>query len=270
MEMKQLVESIVREVVQNVGAGLQTRKPKILYIFADSVSHQAYTDHYIQLHNAGIVHDLMFLDGETAAWLGKHRIESGGPGKVIAVDEFAPAPIEVPLDYCGIIIPEIDLDTMSRVSLGLKGTVLSEVILAALMLEKLVLIGEDTSGLTRADRVTLKLLAMPKPFANLFSYYKKELTMYGAQFGQRSKLAELAIRSCKKEETIPAANHHAGAPNNTIYYTGGLLSAEAVTQFSKQGIEKLSLSADTILSPLAIDMLRENRISIQYAEGKEE
>ncbi len=269
MEMNQLIESIVREAVQQMRTAPQAPKPKLLYIFADSSSHEAYTDHYIHLQQAGISHDLMFLDGETSAWLGKHRIESGGPGKVIAVDEFAPAPIEVPLDYCGIVIPEIDLDTMGRVSMGIRGTVLSEVILAALMVEKFVLIGEDTSGLKRADRVTLKRIEMPKPFQNLFSYYKKELKMYGAQFGLRSKLAELAIQACQTAGPISADDNRAHTTDHVLDFKGRLFSAEEAEQWSKKGITTLTIGADTIVSPLAADLLRDKRIAIRYAGERE-
>lgn len=271
MDIKPMVESIIREIMEAMRA--ETAKPpKVLYVFGDSTASEAYTDHFILLQNRGIEHDRMFLDGEVSAWLGKHRIESGGPGKVIAVDEFAPAPLEVPLEYDGIVIPEIDLDNMARASLGIRGTVLSDVIFSALVTEKFVLIGDDVSGLKRADRRTLKTLKLPKPYQNLFHYYKQELTMYGAEFGAREKLAEMAADRCGKraepntEATMAASPGSEGA---SVRFEGKLISADWVKRLlqDKQATG-LTIGPGTLLSPLAKDMLKEKGITIRYADER--
>lgn len=276
MEMKQLVQSIVREIVgaMQAEAAEQPKPPKLLYVFADSTTHEAYTDHFILLQNRGIAHDLMFLDGETSAWLGKHRIESGGPGKVIAVDEFAPAPLEVPLDYDGVVIPEIDLDNMGRASLGMRGTVLSDVIFSTLVQEKPVFIGEDVSGLKRADRRTLKTLKLPKPYQNLFDYYKKELATYGARFGLREKLAEMAAEALGKPAAIQVTTSASGTNvplpaefEGAERFDGKVVSADWVRGRLKSGnFTKLTLGPKTLLTSLAQDMLKEKGVSVQRME----
>lgn len=276
MEMKELVESIVREIVGSLQQAEAERRPKtkVLYVFGDSTEHEAYSDHWITLQNGGVSHDLMFLDGETSAWLGKHRIESGGPGKVIAVDEFAPAPLEVPLEYAGIVIPEIDLDSMGRATLGIRGTVLSDVIFSALVTGKPVLIGADGPGLKRADRRTLKTLTLPKPYRNLFDYYKQELTMYGAQFGPRAELAEIAVglwgrREAAAEEGKATAKAD-GTADAADRFEGRLVSADWVKQRLKDpAFTRLTIGPGTLVSPLAKDLLKEKRIAVHYADGGE-
>ncbi|MBW5444469.1 hypothetical protein GE107_00125 [Cohnella sp. CFH 77786] len=286
MEIKRLAESIAREIVRElIGSGLTAtgtappEPPKVLYVFADSTAHEAYSDDFITLRNGGIAFDLLFLDGDTSAWLGKHRIESGGPGKVIAVDEFAPAPIEVPLEYDGIVIPEIDLDSMGRASLAIRGTVLSEVIFAALVTGKPVLIGEDASGLKRADRRTLKTLTLPKPYRNLFDYYRHELAMYGARFGPRAQLAEMAVRewgtsAANAEQAAegaekPASTLVTAETESELRFEGRLVAAEWVERRLKEkAFTRLTVGHGTILTPLAKDLLREKGITVHVADER--
>lgn len=188
-EMRQMIESILRELVHTLRPE-PMRPPKVLYIFCDSTAHEAYTDHFIRLKQAGVCHDILFLDGESSSWWGKHRIECGGAGKMIAVDEYAPAPLEVPMEYDGIVIPELDLDNAARAARGLKGTVKSEIMFSALVLGKYVLVGDDAPGLKRADRRTLKTLELTEPYKLLMGQYKKELAALGVQFAPQRQLAD--------------------------------------------------------------------------------
>jgi hypothetical protein len=280
MEIKQWVETIAREIVSAMSPEALTesaKQPRVLYVFSDSTQHEAYSDHFITLNNHQIAFDFMYLDGETSAWLGKHRIESAGPGKVIALDEYAPAPIEVPLEYDGIVIPEIDLDTIGRAALGIRGTVLSEVIFAALVTGKFVLVGEDVSGLKRADRRTLKTLTMPEPYRKLFDYYKQELQMYGASFGLRTELAEMAVARCRsvtmaprhaeaeRMEDKPSAQAMAGTV--TQRFDGTLVTAEWVSQaWNRKPFSRLVVASGTRLTPLALDALRAHGITVEHGE----
>lgn len=270
MEIKQLVESIVREIVKTMGAD-PVKPRKVLYVFGDSTAHEAYTDQFILLSNYGVSHDTLFLDGEVSGWLGKHKIESGASGKVIAADEFAPAPLEVPLDYDGIIIPEIDLDSAGRASLGMKGTVVSEIIFAARTLGKCVCIGDDASGLSKVDRRTLKTLQLPEAYGRLFDYYKKELAMYGVEFAPREKLAEHIVRRFRSASvgTLAAANELDVASDNAVRFEGRLISADWVKQQLKsKAFNRLTVGKGTILSPLAKDMLKEKGVAVHYADER--
>lgn len=271
MEIKPMIEAIVRELFQAWQRDNVVHPPKVLYIFCDSTAHEAYMDHFILLNNSGVCHDILFLDGEASAWLGMHKLECGGPGKIIAADEFAPAPLEVPQDYEGIILPEIDLDNAARIALGMKGTMKSEIIFSALVQGKFVLVGEDSPGLKRSDRRTLKTLALPQPYNNLFAYYKQELQMYGVEFGLQKRLAELAVEKCLKAKT----NVNAGAASSDqlkltgdeirqeLIYEGKLMSAAWVqAQMKSKTFNKLVVRRKTIISPLASDLLRENRITV--------
>lgn len=268
MEMKQLVESIARQILTTMDKDA-VKPAKVLYVFSDSTAHEAFTDHFILLKNNGITHDMLLLDGITSGWLGKQRIESGSPGKIIAVDESAPAPLELPIDYDGIIIPEIDLDSAGKASLGMKGTVVSEIIFAARVLDRFVLIGEDVSGLSRADRRTLKTLQLPEPYTRLFAYYKKELAMYGVEFAPREKLAEHAVRKLASAPvTGPAAIEPIEAIEH-LQFEGRLISADWVKQqLANKAFTRLSVGKDAILSPLAKDMLKEKGIVVHYADER--
>jgi hypothetical protein len=265
MELRQLVESIVHQIVT---MEKDAEKPaKVLYVFSDSTAHEAFTDHFILLKNHGITHDMLLLDGITSGWLGNHRIESGSPGKVIAVDESAPAPLELPIDYDGIIIPEIDMDSAGKASLGMKGTVISEIIFSARVLDKFVLIGEDVSGLSRADRRTLKTLKLPEPYTRLFAYYKKELAMYGVEFAPREQLAEQAVGKFGSARIIGSAVVETVEPSDHVQFEGRLISAEWVKQqLTNKAFSRLTVGKDAILSPLAKDMLKEKGIAVHYAD----
>ncbi|MGQ7890582.1 hypothetical protein [Paenibacillus sp. WC2504] len=279
MEIKQMVEAIVREILNQ-----QAKRPKVLYLFYDSTAHEAFTDHFIALNIHGIDHDLMFLDGEASCWLGKHKIECAGRGQTIASDEFAPAPIEVPLAYEGIVIPEIDLDNAARAALGMKGTIVSEIIFSTLVQNKFVLIGEDISGLKKADRRTLQTLTLPTPYRNLFDYYKMELQMYGVEFAPSKQLAEKAVSKIRPvileareapetSETPEASKTEAALPappeptpaSSAIVYEGKLVSAEWVTrELRNRPFRSLQIGRKTIISALAQDMLKDKGITIEY------
>ncbi len=287
MEIKQLIEAIVRELAGQLQAGaapVQTvPPPNVLYVFDDSTAHEAYTDHFIQLQEHGILHDLMFLDGMVSAWLGKHRIECGGPGKVIAVDEFAPAPVEVPLAYDGIIVPEPDMDTIARAALGIRGTVLSDVIFAALVAGKFVLVGEDGSGLKRADRRTLKKLALPGPMRQMYREHQRKLAELGATFGPKADLAKLASQLCgvasvrtgspaqEANDRPDPATPGASRTSPDIRFEGKLVSADWVEGRFKNEPNggRMTLRHGTLLSPLAKDLLKAKGITVRHAdEGK--
>lgn len=264
MEIKQMVEAIIRELLKQ-----QVPRPKVLYLFYDSTAHEAFTDHFITLNTHGIDHDLLFLDGEASCWLGKHRIECGGPGKTIASDEFAPSPLEVPMEYAGIVIPEIDLDNAARAALGLKGTIISEIIFSALVQQKFVLIGEDISGLKRADRRTLQTLTLPKPYRNLMDYYKMELQMYGVEFAPMNLLAEKAAG--KLHDAPAPAPKYTSTPetpptsSDYLAFEGRLVSADWLTRELKtQPFRTLRVGKRTIISALAQDMLKERGITLEY------
>ncbi|MDQ0871544.1 hypothetical protein QFZ77_000203 [Paenibacillus sp. V4I3] len=274
MEIKQMVESIVRELIDSLEKQA-AKRPKVLYIFYDSTAHEAFTDHFIWLNNHQVNHDILFLDGEASSWLGKHQIECGGRGKTIASDEFAPSPLEVPLEYEGIVIPEIDLDNAARAALGMKGTIISEIIFSTLVQNKFVLIGDDISGLKRADRRTLRTLTLPKPYVNLFDYYKMELQMYGVEFGPLKQLAEMVVNKIRPDSEITEPDSSMKKDERTedsghIVYEGRLISADWVARESKsKSLRSLRVGKRTIISSLAQDMLKEKGITIEYvtAEG---
>ncbi|WP_256761002.1 hypothetical protein [Cohnella sp. WQ 127256] len=281
MEMKPMIESIVRELFYTWQRdAVQPPKPKVLYIFCDSTAHEAYTDHFIYLSNNGVCYDILFLDGETSAWLGMHKLECGGVGQILMADEFAPAPLEVPRDYEGIVIPELDLDNAARIALGMKGTIKSEIAFSALVQGKFVLVGEDSSGLKRSDRRTMKTIVLPQPFINLFSYYKQELGMYGVEFGEQKRLAELVVRKFRLEQAEHVEQSGAavteavmidrGEDNNNknqLPFEGKLVSADWVaTELKNHRFRTLIIRRRTLITALAKDLLKANGIAVQYAD----
>ncbi|MEX2461904.1 MAG: hypothetical protein WD469_11535 [Paenibacillaceae bacterium] len=270
MEIKQMVESIVRDLLESLEK-MRVNRPKVLYIFYDSTAQEAFTDHFITLDKHQIDHDILFLDGEASSWLGKHHIESIGTGKIIASDEYAPAPLEVPLEYEGIVLPEIDLNNAGRAALGLKGTIISEIIFSTLVLNKFVLIGDDAPGLKRADRRTLKTLTLSKPYSKLFDYYKQELQMYGVEFGPQKQLAEMVVSKCGEAAAVIGDDtaEKVEDRNEIVVFKEKLVSADWVIQQSKnKSFRSLTVGKGTILSPLAKDMLKEKGIRLEYADER--
>jgi hypothetical protein len=263
--LKAMIESIAREIV-NTWNNEKTSLPKVLFIFCDSTAHEPFSDQFIQLQNNGICHDLLFLDGETSSWLGMSRVECSGAGKVIAADEYAPAPLELPKEYDAVIVPEIDLDNAARVVAGLKGTIKAEIIFSALVLNKPVIIGEDVPGLKRSDRRTLKTVALPPAYQKLFQRYMNELRELGIDTVPQKNIAETVIRKLNAVKRAQENSLDARA-EQTHFFSGKLLTADWVKQqnFSEK---VLHVRQGTILSPLALDVLKEKGIQIQYAGGR--
>lgn len=286
MDVKLLVETIVRELLEQspLAAGAsKPKRPKALFIFCDSRAHEAFADHFIYLGNHGVEFDLLFLDGETSAWLGLHQIEASGvTGKVIAADEYAPAPLELPKDYDAVVVPEIDLDNAARIAAGLKGTVKAEIVFAALVLDKVVIMGEDVAGLKRADRRTLKVLELPKPYRRKFVAYIEQLKEMGIHFVPQKQLAEQAVLLLSGDDAQGMAQaakqplerteggaakgvgSDRGGSHRSIRFDEKLLSADWVKSSGVREGETIVIPARTVVSPLAYDMLKERRVSVHY------
>lgn len=263
-----MVESLTREILQAM-QGCQQQKPKVLYIFCDSTAHESFIDQFIELQNAGISHDILFLDGETSSWLGMHRIECGGAGKLITADEYAPAPIELPREYAGIVIPEIDLDNAARIATGMKGTIKAEIVFAALVLNKFVIVGNDVPGIKRSDRRMLQTLHLPDPYHNLFDSHLKKIEELGVQLVEQKLLARLAIEKLREQQ--PATAHESSTmstfPEQTERFEGKLLSVEWLQKWIQKkrtfSNKYLVVSSETIITPLARDWLREKGIQVK-------
>ncbi|MDR7317009.1 hypothetical protein [Brevibacillus nitrificans] len=258
MDVRQMIESITREILQSMSIP-QEKKPKWLFIFCDSTAHEAFTDQFIALQNHGICHDILFLDGETSSWLGMHRIECAGAGKIIATDEYAPAPLELPKEYDGIVIPEIDLDNAARVVAGLKGSIKAEIIFSALVLGKPVLVGEDVPGIKRSDRRCLKTLSLPGPYQKLFQRHVNDMKELGIEFAAQKGLADAIIR--KNRASLP---NHEPVSGGQQPVTAKLLTADWVRAQSEFTEDRLVLRQGAIVSPLAMDLLKEKGVAVHY------
>lgn len=255
-ELSKLVEAIVRDLLVNATKEKKECK-KVLFIFCDSSAHERYTDSLIQLRNEGIDCDFLFLDGETSGWLGLHKIESANGTKVLTSDEFAPAPLELPKEYEAIVIPEIDLDNIARISLGLKGSIKAEVVFAALVLEKPVIIGEDVPGIKRSDRRTLKKVTLPPAYQKLFIQYKEELKKMGITFTKQEVLHEAVLEKMRDISVVPQSI------NEEKYFHGNVLTAGWIDSQLKRN-DLLIIKKTALITPKAKDMLLEKQIEVKY------
>jgi hypothetical protein len=256
-QLQNLVERITRELLTELKQ--EPVRKKVLFIFCDCSAHEPFTDQFILLNKAEIDYDLLFLDGETSAWLGLHQIQSTGAKQVIAADEYAKAPIELPKDYAAIVIPEIDLDNVARVCHGLKGSVKAEIIFAALVLNKPVIMGEDVPGIKRADRRTLQTVELPPPYRLRFEKYKEELVELGVHFSKQAFLYKtiLELLLAAVETKQPAAVSFLETVVTTEWLASNLGKSKT-----------LILEEGTILTPLAKDWLKEKGIKLIRQRGE--
>lgn len=260
-----MIESVTREILLEMKEERERQnRPKVLFIFCDSTAHEPFIDQLIELNNHGINHDILFLDGETSAWLGMHRIECGGAGKIIALDEYAPAPLEVPKEYAGIVIPEIDLDNAARVVSGMKGTIKAEIIFSALVLQKFVLVGEDIPGIKRSDRRTLKAPTLPLPYQKLFQRQVGEMKELGVEFQPEKELARAVIQKLAAANQAEQSAESELASEESSQFKGKLLTADWVKSQTGFPDKTVLLKRGVIVSPLAQDLLRERGIRIQF------
>ncbi|OQO98771.1 hypothetical protein IC801_13305 [Geobacillus sp. 44B] len=259
LELKTLVETIVRDLLEKAKTSKKERK-KVLFVFCDSSAHELFTDQFIQLNNKEIDYDFLFLDGETSAWLGLHQIESTGSTKVIAADEFAPAPLELPKEYDAVVIPEIDLDNAARIALGLKGSVKSEIVFSALTLGKPVIIGEDVPGIKRSDRRTLKKLSLPPAYQKLFIQYKEDLKNMGIIFTKQREIYRTILEKLKGYETISSD------VNKGKSFQGNVVTADWVEYHLKEN-DSLIVDKKVLITPKAKDILNEKKIDVKFVQG---
>jgi ethanolamine utilization protein len=252
--LQQLVERIARELLQK-----EPPRKKVLFIFCDSSAHEPYRDQLLFLLNKQIDHDLLFLDGETSGWLGIQQIQSTGAKQIIAADEYAKAPLELPHDYDAIVIPEIDLDNAARVCQGLKGSVKAEIIFSALVLGKPVLIGKESPGLKRADRQTLRAMELPTVYRKKFENYMREMGELGVRFSKQGNLHK-EIRNLLFGENLEDSKA-------TLICQEKVVTAEWLAR-NLINYEELMVREGAIITPLAKDYIRVKGIEIKVV-GKE-
>jgi len=268
MDIREMVASITKEILLSMNTEKKKEAPRVLYVFCDSQAHEAYTDHFIQLKNHGICHDILFLDGETSSWLGMHKIECGGAGKIITADEYAPAPLEVPKDYVGIVIPEIDLDNAGRIAAGLKGTIKAEIVFSALVTGKFVIAGSDVPGIKRADRRTLQTLTLPPAYERLFQRHVEAMKELGVEFAEQRRLADRVVSKLKaqlqKDETKPEQPALTALDEAEAVFSGKLLTADWIKSQPELKNTILHVKKGAIVSPLAFDSMRERGTTVSY------
>ncbi|OUQ85171.1 hypothetical protein B5G50_28135 [Brevibacillus brevis] len=271
MDIREMVASITKEILQSMNTEKQSSTaPRVLYVFCDSQAHEAFQDHFIQLKNHGICHDILFLDGETSSWLGMHKIECGGAGKILTADEYAPAPLEVPKDYVGIVIPEIDLDNAARIASGLKGTIKAEIVFSALVTGKFVIAGSDVPGIKRADRRTLQTLTLTPAYEKLFNRHVEGMKELGVEFAEQRRLADRVVSKLKsqlqKVETTSKTEQPTLTPldEQEAVFSGKLLTADWIRSQPELRDTTLMVKKGAIVSPLAYDSMRERGITVSY------
>ncbi len=262
-----MIESVVYEVIQSMKLEKKKEKlGKVLFVFCDSSAHEPFSDQFIKLKNANIAFDLLFLDGETSSWLGMQRVESSGSDRIIAADEYSPASIELSKDYDGIVIPEIDLDNAARVAGGLKGTIKAEVIFSAILQQKFILIGADSPGIKRADRRCLKTLTLPAPYQKRFNDYINQLVDLGIEFKPAMELADAIILKFN-EKHVNIQKLPESSPVEMVApftFKKKLLTADWIRAQSHFPNDTILLPKGVIISPLAKDLLKERKLTVQF------
>lgn len=271
IDIRGMVESVVREVVVSMKAEKEKEKEqngKVLFVFCDSSAHEAFEDQFIELRNANIGYDQLFLDGETSSWLGLNQIESNGSGRIIAADDNAPSPLELPKAYDGIIIPEIDLDNAARVATGLKGTIKAEIIFSALLLQKFIVIGDDATGIKRADRRCLKTTALPVPYQKLFKDYLRQLSELGVEFAALKSLSEIVVGKLDVKEVADGNLEERSelSQGNRLTFNKKLLTPGWIQSQSNIIDDTIYLSKGVIISPLARDLIKERKLTLKVID----
>lgn len=272
IDIHAMIKSVVKEVVNSMDLEKKAEtRARLLFVFCDSSAHEPFSDLFIKLKNENIAYDKLFLDGDTSSWLGINQIESAGSSKVIAADANAPSPLELPKAYDGIVIPEIDLDNAARVVSGMKGSVKSEIIFSAILLNKFVLIGDNVSGIKRADRSTLNTLLLPPYYQKLFKKYKRQLGELGIQFADPKNLADTISEKFSKGEASQSTNDLVkSSRENKIPSGKKLVTPDWIASQSFNLNATICLPKDVIISPLAKDLIKEKCLTIRFIEQDEQ
>jgi len=263
LDLTQTVEQLVRELLRSMPRA-EDPPLQVLYILEDSRAADRYLDHFVTLKQAGIGHDLLLLDGATSGWLGTQCIECTGAGKCIATDEYAPAPVELPQRYAAIAVPELDLDQASRIAHGLKGSVVSELVHAALLIHKPIFLPSDGSGISRANRRTLQVTTLPLGYDKRYRTTLRELQDVGVQLAPLNQFAEQIIAVLLPERAVRSQQQE--NLESSVYGGKLLTAAEAGRLLSERKGQVLSVARGTLISPLARDVLRERKVELRFVD----
>lgn len=268
--MREIIESVVKEVVSSVKEEREkAENGKVLFVFCDSTAHEAYENQFIELKANKVSYDILFLDGDTSSWLGMNKVESSDSEKVIAASIGSKAPLELSEEYDFIVIPEIDLDNAARIAAGLKGSIKSEIVFSALLLNKKIFIGNDVTGIKRADRSALKTTTLPKPYKKVFEKYLKDLSDLGIEFISPKKFSDLILKTVEiKDEKNKEGNKNNKKETLTdgSTLTKKLLTPEWIKSQSNISNNTINIYKATIISPLAKDMIKEKGLNVRYID----
>lgn len=245
-----------------------TTDNKVLIVLSDRQEEEAYKDQLIDLKNKGVGYDLLFVREETAKWVGGEQAEGTLP--TIISDHESKGNLSGMVEkYDCFVFPELDLDNAARVATGMKGTVISDIIYAALLLERSILINENITGIHRDDREAFKTVQLPAAYQKLFAQYRKDLAKLGVNWCKVNQLAATVARTVQPKHPADqqeGAESYEALAQHGLVCTKKLITVEWVEGQSNIPNDTIYVKKKTIISPLAKDYMKEKGLTITYVD----
>lgn len=269
MDYDVLVEQIVAEVLRRLGEAPQTPPP-----FSQKVSALAvFTGGLLGLEESlAQVKTLqtrgfsftVLLSAAAETVIGLERIQAQLGRDVKIMTGRSPYPGKELREAELVLIPVLTQNTAAKIAATQADSLCSTVIMQALMMGKPVVAASNAADPQDGSR---KEKNMGKAAPALLEKLRENLetiSLYGVQLVAASELAAACEGSCGKaaqQKTNVAKPAVKEREKRTV------LDAKAVQEALAQGVQILSLSPQTIITPLARDMARDAHITFQFEEA---
>lgn len=264
IDIEKIVKSVVKELMTSMDPqqDVTNQKGQLLWIVDDVLTLENYQDQLFTLKQNNIAYDVLLaneLKEQNITTEADHLLN----GQMYTLTNDQEWEQFYKKSYQTYVIPEIDLDDSSRIVNGIKSSPLAHVFITLLMQEKEIMTSSQLTGVKRIDQQTLQITQLPSYYKQLFKNNLKTLANMGVKFVEPDSIAKVLGNFSKTTKTLNKATENS---TTEIVFSHKLLTAEWVELQEHLSNETLHIKKDTIVSPLAIDVMKEKNITISYTD----
>jgi len=264
IDIEKIVRSVVKELMTSMNHQQHPPKQKshLLWIVDDLLTLENYQEQLLILKQKEIAYDVLLIgDQEEQSLTTKtdHLLN----GQIYTLTNDKTWDQFYNKSFKTYVIPEIDLDDSSRIVNGIKSSPLAHIFITLLMQEKEIVTSSQLTGIKQADKQTLQITQLPSYYNRLFKNNLKTLANMGVKFIKPHLIAETLGNVSKTAKSTPKVTEGSA---NEMTFTHKLLTAEWVESQDYLADQTLHVKKRTIISPLALDVMKEKNVTISYID----
>lgn len=275
--LKPIIEAVVREVMKKMegAAGTvetkkeESQKEKILLVFTGGTGNLDMVLEQLKLISSKFDFAALFSKSAEKA-IGKQRVRECIKFEDVSEENLYDALSAVDK----IIFPTLTQNTAAKAAVGIRDSVASEALACGLLLKKKVIAVTDS----------IPLKSMPAAYARMVGEVLKRVEQLGVNMCKAEELANkvLSTRKDMGMKTVSADTEYKvetapeplklKLPENTREKQNVLIlenktpvTAEVVNDAILKGFNKIILPPHTILTPLAKDAAKDNKVDVEWA-----